>query len=605
MGVFGWALSNPAEVPGQFLPTFRTDSHFANWSLSVGRGSCREDPTASLAASATTLFRNFTVATAADKISESDIGTDTHGRRIMMPDSATGQRPTCGSKTTHSAANSAGVGTVTQRRRVGWDSVGDIGSGHEKTRLTQKADPPVGFTTNCCIVLAVFSPLDHDGGNGLNESKEAANPMRIDQLTVRNFRNFTEKTIEFHRQFTVLVGDNGSGKTAVLDALRIGAGAYLLGVPDMRAPSIKRGHVRRETRRTGEFATFEPVTPSMVRCVGSVHHTEYCWHRELNSLDGRTTRQGVQNLRRCVARQIQEIKPDATFPLILSYDTGRLWIEPRMKRQARSAIRSPLGKMSRFEAYLGSLDPATSSEFLRRWIKKMALIGTQEKRWPDSLQAVYAAISGCVEGVDWALYDFELDDVALEFKGGDRYPFGYLSDGQRSMTALAADIAMRCVQLNPHLRGNAPKETEGVVLIDELDLHLHPNWQRRIVGDLTSFFPKLQFVATTHSPFIVQSLDRQGLVNLGGEGILEEKREPRSVEDVAEDTMGVKEPQRSRLFLEKEAAALKYYELLDRLDDDDHPDVVNAKKELDKIEGRFIDDPAYTAFLKLHRAAGE
>ena len=107
--------------------------------------------------------------------------------------------------------------------------------------------------------------------------------MRIDQLTVRNFRNFTEKTIEFHRQFTVLVGDNGSGKTAVLDALRVGAGAYLLGIPGMSAPSIKREHVRRETRRNGEFSTFEPVVPSEVHCEGSVHGLELCWHRKLTS----------------------------------------------------------------------------------------------------------------------------------------------------------------------------------------------------------------------------------------------------------------------------------------------------------------------------------
>ena len=235
----------------------------------------------------------------------------------------------------------------------------------------------------------------------------------------------------------------------------------------------------------------------------------------------------------------------------------------------------------------------------------MALIGLQERRELNSLQTVYSAIAGCVEGVERALYDFELDDIALEFEGGDRYPFGFLSDGQRSMTALAADIAMRSVQLNPHLKGNAPKGTDGVVLIDELDLHLHPNWQRRIVCDLTSIFPGLQFVATTHSPFIVQSLDRQGLVNLSDEGILEEKKEPRSVEDVAEETMGVDIPQRSRRFLEKEAAARRYYELLDHFEDDDHPDVVKAKKELDEIEGRFIDDPAFTAFLKLRRAAAE
>jgi hypothetical protein len=64
------------------------------------------------------------------------------------------------------------------------------------------------------------------------------------------------------------------------------------------------------------------------------------------------------------------------------------------------------------------------------------------------------------------------------------------------------------------LAENAVKETPGVVLIDEIDMHLHPNWQKRIVGDLKRIFPKVQFIATTHSPFVVQSLEADELINL-------------------------------------------------------------------------------------------
>ena len=166
--------------------------------------------------------------------------------------------------------------------------------------------------------------------------------MRIDRLTVKNFKNFEERTFEFDHQFTVLVGDNGAGKTAVLDALRVGVGAYLLKIPDMKAPSIKREYVRRETRRNGEFSTFEPVMASEVYCEGRVHHTEFTWHRALTSLNGKTTRIGVRELQQCVEQQIRESEPDTTFPLILSYDTGRLWVEPRMTRHINSTIRSPL-----------------------------------------------------------------------------------------------------------------------------------------------------------------------------------------------------------------------------------------------------------------------
>ena len=426
--------------------------------------------------------------------------------------------------------------------------------------------------------------------------------MRIDRLSVSNFRKFEARTFELHHQFTLLVGDNGAGKTAVLDALRVGVGAYLLAIPGSRAPTIRREYVRREARRNGEFSTFEPVLPCAVRCEGRVHRSALCWSRELASLAGRTSRVGARALVQCIAGWGRENRPGGDFPLIVSYGTGRLWIEPRTTRHAQSAIREPLGKLSRFEAYRGCLEPAVSSEPLRRWIKKMALIAVQEKRSLASLNVVFSAVVGCVDGVERAHYDFDVDDIALDFKNGERIPFGFLSDGQRSMAALAADIALRCVQLNPHLAGEAPRETEGVALIDELDLHLHPNWQRAVVRNLTSLFPRLQFVATTHSPFIVQSLDGQGLLNLNDGGVLEERREPYSIEDVAEETMGVDKPQRSKLFLEMEAAAQRYYALLDKSGDED-PDIVEAKAELDRIEARFSDNPAYAALLKLHRTA--
>jgi predicted ATP-binding protein involved in virulence len=94
--------------------------------------------------------------------------------------------------------------------------------------------------------------------------------------------------------------------------------------------------------------------------------------------------------------------------------------------------------------------------------------------------------------------------------------FGQLSDGYRNLIGMVADIAYRCIKLNPHLGENVISHTPGIVLIDDLDLHLHPNWQKRIVADLKNIFTSIQFVATTHSPFIVQSLKADELINLDG-----------------------------------------------------------------------------------------
>ena len=240
--------------------------------------------------------------------------------------------------------------------------------------------------------------------------------MRIDRLTVLNFRRFEKSTFALHPRFTLLVGDNGTGKTALLEALRVGVGAYLLGIPDspVPAPSIRRDCVRLETRQGGEFPTFERVTPCAVRCEGQVHGRDLCWSRELTSVRGRTNRVGAQALVQCVDRHVQKDKRAMkderamNFPLIVSYGTGRLWIEPRATQQALSAVRKPFGKASRFAAYRGCLEPTVSSELLHEWIKQRAPIALQNQQPLQSLDAVYEAIAGCVEGVERAVYDFGL-----------------------------------------------------------------------------------------------------------------------------------------------------------------------------------------------------
>ena len=82
-----------------------------------------------------------------------------------------------------------------------------------------------------------------------------------------------------------------------------------------------------------------------------------------------------------------------------------------------------------------------------------------------------------------------------------------LSDGIRNMLALVGDIAYRCYKLNAHLGEAAPRRTHGIVMIDEVDMHLHPGWQQTVLTDLTKAFPKLQFIVTTHSPQVLTSVD--------------------------------------------------------------------------------------------------
>lgn len=113
-------------------------------------------------------------------------------------------------------------------------------------------------------------------------------------------------------------------------------------------------------------------------------------------------------------------------------------------------------------------------------------------------------------------YDAEKeDDLEIQmFFNNDRIevlPLSYLSDGSKSIIAMVADIAYRMAVLNPHLLDKVTSETDGVVLIDEIDLHLHPSWQRKIIHALHKTFPKVQFILTTHSPTILTNVPKENI----------------------------------------------------------------------------------------------
>jgi predicted ATP-binding protein involved in virulence len=91
---------------------------------------------------------------------------------------------------------------------------------------------------------------------------------------------------------------------------------------------------------------------------------------------------------------------------------------------------------------------------------------------------------------------------------GDRIDVAQLSDGERGALALVLDLTRRMAQLNP-LSKDPASESDALVLIDEIDLHLHPQWQRSIVRNLSNAFPRCQFIVTTHSPQVIGEVEAE------------------------------------------------------------------------------------------------
>ncbi len=157
-------------------------------------------------------------------------------------------------------------------------------------------------------------------------------------------------------------------------------------------------------------------------------------------------------------------------------------------------------------------------------------MGNRRGRYRPGFDVVRRAILACVPGADGVWYDSDSEEIALSISGNPQ-PFSNLSAGQRVMLALVADLAIRMVTQNNFLvpadelgpedepLPRVLAQTPGIVLIDELDVHLHPKWQREVVETLRRVFPRLQFISTTHSPFVVQSLRQDELINLQGQSV--------------------------------------------------------------------------------------
>ena len=196
-----------------------------------------------------------------------------------------------------------------------------------------------------------------------------------------------------------------------------------------------------------------------------------------------------------------------TLPVIAYYGTMRLWQAPLHKLREESRITHPKvlsdqRRITRFEGYRHSVDPRMSVRNLITWFARQAWATFQEGETTHSLRVVREAVLGCLENATALYFDAKMGEL-LTTIGGHTQPFSNLSDGQRCTLAMVADIAQKAEWLNPHLSDNFLTDTPGVVLIDELDLHLHPKWQRRIIEDLRRTFPKIQFICTTHSPQLI------------------------------------------------------------------------------------------------------
>ena len=255
------------------------------------------------------------------------------------------------------------------------------------------------------------------------------------------------------------------------------------------------------------------------------------------------------------------------------------------------------------DGYKTSVDPRLSVSALTEWIARQSWFSFQQGgQDSQAFQVVRRALVQAVPGAAEVLFDAKLGEVVLRFSNGEQQPFMNLSDGQRAMLAVVGDLAQKAATLNPHLGADVLQQTEGLVLIDELDLHLHPTWQRHVIEDLRNTFPRVQFICTTHSPFLIQSL-RSGEELLMLEGQPTARLGDLSIAEIAEGLQGVPDTSVSARHAEMKEKAKSYLQVLE--DSTLSPTAKSdaLKHQLSETISPFADNPAFQALLELERVA--
>jgi len=355
------------------------------------------------------------------------------------------------------------------------------------------------------------------------------NRFTLKNLELSNYRCFPELALHFHDRVTVFVAPNGGGKTAVLDGV---VAALRLFVDTMEGRTASKGFDPSDIRLVlSPENKMEHVTPVRLRALGQFLGRDIVWARERHSAEAsRTTTAEAQDLKEFASRLVVENQewaqgkaPTAPlFPLISYYGTGRLWSSGKLTESKRTHETAP---NARHRGYTDCLSSSSHYKYFIDWFRRFSYEARQEKvagmasphRPQEPLGAVQKAVNTVLRPSGWHTleWDFAEDRVRASHDIFGRLPVDSLSDGIRNMIGLVADIAHRAARLNPHLGENAATSTPGMVLIDEVDMHLHPEWQQVVLQSLQDAFPLVQFIVTTHSPQVLTSIHAENIRILG------------------------------------------------------------------------------------------
>jgi len=323
--------------------------------------------------------------------------------------------------------------------------------------------------------------------------------MEINRLRLRNFRGFKDAEFHFNPGMNLIVGINGAGKSTVLDALSI---AFSKILPKFTVSDSKDN--RLSFTANDITIGYKKLEVDVDFQASGIPFECNIWFAKSDNFKIKPDSEHI----------LDTIKNAENQPLVVYFATQRSIITVK-KYKEKDMYKMASGDPS--AAFPEALKPRNLrlTEFTDWYLAQNALLNENYSPAKRSIEALNKAVTSFLDQFT-NLRVVGKSDLVLD-KDGLTLNINQLSEGERGLLALILDLVKRLLQANPDLE-DPLKDGKAVVLIDELDLHLHPRWQRMVVKKLTEIFPSCQFIATTHSPQIIGEVEPTGLTLLQKEG---------------------------------------------------------------------------------------
>ena len=374
--------------------------------------------------------------------------------------------------------------------------------------------------------------------------------MKIKELSLTNFRRFEQLDLKLpDSNFIILIGENGCGKSSVLDAVAVGllhTIKCLARIEDisnyLTHDDINSGNINAQIKVKALDKTLGKINFSNSFSINNTYQSEFDRSSKLQTIDARLEGKSMTNL-----------------PLIVYYQLNRTYIEKKIIRRESIFYRKILeGYKYAFDKNISSLQEFENWFIIQENIENEQKINTKNLDFEViSLKIIRKVVIEFLNEINTKEFTNlrvrRVSESNLQFsnqtnqgelviqKSGKEVKIKQLSSGEKMILLLVCDIARRLLILNS-MDENC-LEGEGVVLIDEIEMHLHPKWQRRIIPALRKVFPNIQFIATTHSPQVLSNLSDNEIIVLDGDSYYSPATNPygRDSNGILEEIFGTTE----------------------------------------------------------------